>query len=136
MVALASFQVLNSHRRLVATMDRIHVEHFHRGKFCWTLSRFYCLFIQITRELYIFTIYVTYYKKLLDEPIRISLRTVLKTPVYYLQNNLLGKYFSDLHTRTNSVSPQIYQSIMAGVNLQLFSSFCFINQIVQGQVYG
>lgn len=31
--------------------------------------------------------------------------TVLKTPVYYLCNNIPEKIFSDLHTRTNSVSP-------------------------------
>lgn len=49
--------------------------------------------------------------------------TVLKTPVYYLQDNLLGKYFSDLYTRTISVSPEIYQSIMAGVNFVIVFLF-------------
>lgn len=49
--------------------------------------------------------------------------TVLKTPVYYLHNNLLEKYFSDLHTRSNSVSPETNQSIMASVNFRIVFLF-------------
>ena len=62
-----------------------------------------------------FLLYVVCFKKLLDEPVRDSIRD----PSLLLYTDLLEKYLSDLHTRANSVSPETYHCIMASVHFTI-----------------
>lgn len=62
-----------------------------------------------------FLLYVVCSKRLLDEPVRDS----IKDPSVLLYSDLLEKYFSDLHTRANSVSPETYHCIMASVHFTI-----------------
>lgn len=59
-----------------------------------------------------FLLYVVCFKKLLNEPVRDS----VKDPSVLLYSGLLENYFSDLHTRADSVYPETYHCIMASVH--------------------
>lgn len=87
-------------------------------RFCFLSSEY----IQIIRELYIFIVYVIYCKKLLDELIRISIRDSI--------NNMVEKFFSDLPTRTNSVSLDSIASWLVWI-LQLIVFFFFFLLLYQ-----
>ena len=80
------------------------------------LSRFSVFFIHPDNlKSFMFLLYVVCSKKLLDEPVRDG----IKDPSVLLYSDLLEKYFSDLHTRANSVSPETYHCIMASVHFTI-----------------